>query len=69
MTFLRTVWKEFVGLFVDDGALALLVILLVAVVVVVVKILSVPASVGAFLLLIGCLGVLALSLVRTIRKR
>ena len=69
MKLLQTMLGEFIGLFVDDGALALLVTLLVAVILVGVKLIGLLAIVSGFLLLVGCLGVLAGSLVRTVRKR
>jgi len=69
MSFLTNVFREIIGLFVDDGALALLVSLTVAVVAVAVKFLGLSALVGGCLLLVGCLLVLAGSLVRKTREK
>ena len=69
MKLLKAMLGEFIGLFVDDGALALLVVLLVVVVASAVKLMGLPATVGGFVLLVGCLYVLALSLVRAMRER
>ena len=53
MKLLKAMLGEFIGLFVDDGALALLVILLVVVVAAAIKLMGFPATVGGFVLLIG----------------
>lgn len=69
MTLIRTAWNEFIGLFVDDGALALFAILLVAIIAVAVKLFGLSALIGGCILLIGCLVVLAFSLVRATSGR
>lgn len=69
MKLFRAMLGEFIGLFVDDGALALLVAVLIVAVAVAVKLMGLSAIVGGFVLLIGCLGVLALSLVRAVGRR
>ncbi|MBY5359629.1 hypothetical protein HFO97_06470 [Rhizobium leguminosarum] len=61
--------KEFFGMFIDDGALALAALLLIAIVGVLVKFALVDALLGAALLFFGCLLILAESLARTARQR
>ncbi len=69
MNALRLVYKEIVGLFIDDGALALLSLVLIAVVAGLVELAGLPALLGAFLLLVGCLVILADSVRRGCRGR
>lgn len=69
MNLLRNVWSEVIGLFVDDGALALLVLALIAVVTAAIKLLGLPALLGGVVVLIGCLLVLTISLFRATRSR
>lgn len=69
MSILKVVFREFFGMFIDDGALALLALLLIAAVGVLVKFAHVDALLGAALLLVGCLMVLAESVARAARKR
>ncbi|MGZ2384016.1 hypothetical protein [Rhizobium leguminosarum] len=69
MNILKVVFREFFGMFIDDGALALLALLLIAAVGVLVKFAHVDALLGAALLLVGCLMVLAESVARAARKR
>ncbi|RWY68884.1 hypothetical protein [Rhizobium sp. WSM1325] len=69
MNILNIALKEFFGMFIDDGALALLALLLIAAVGVLVKFAHVDALLGATLLLVGCLMVLAESVARAARKR
>ena len=64
MNRLRAVWGELVGLFVDDGSLALHILLLVLGVGALVKGAGLAALAGAAALLAGCLVILALSLWR-----
>jgi hypothetical protein len=68
MTWLKLVWDEVLGMFVDDGALALQAAILVAVVAMGVKGLGLPPLVGGIVLLLGCILVLGLSLARKTRK-
>jgi hypothetical protein len=65
MKFVRLFVKEIVGMFVDDGSLALLAVVLVAAVTAGVKLLSLPPLAGGVLLLAGCIAVLAWSVLRT----
>ena len=69
MAFLRTALGELAGMFVDDGALALLDLLLVLVVGIAVKSGLVGAAAGAAILLLGSLLVLAESLARASRRK
>ncbi|ANP90399.1 hypothetical protein HFO55_26745 [Rhizobium leguminosarum] len=66
---LKVVFKEFFGMFIDDGALALAALLLIAVVGVLVKFAHADALLAAALLLLGCLLILAESVVRAARKK
>ncbi|MBY2905287.1 hypothetical protein [Rhizobium leguminosarum] len=69
MNILKVVFREFFGMFIDDGALALLALLLIAAVGVLVKFANVDALLGAALLFVGCLMVLAESVARAARKK
>jgi hypothetical protein len=69
MGFLRTAVRELAGMFVDDGALALLNLVLVLVVGVAVKAGLVGAAAGAAILLLGSLLILAESLARASRGK
>ncbi|TIR16530.1 MAG: hypothetical protein E5X34_25875 [Mesorhizobium sp.] len=66
---IRLVFKELVGMFVDDGNLALLALILIALVTAVVKVLGLPPLVGGFLLLAGCLAILLQSTRRAARDK
>jgi len=69
MNILRIALKEFFGMFIDDGALALAVLLLIAVAGVLAKFAHVDALLVAALLLPGCLLILAESVARAARKK
>lgn len=64
MNIFRTVLDEAIGLFVDDGMLALLCGVLIAVVAGAVLLLGLPSVWGGVLLLVGCIGILAWSVAR-----
>lgn len=68
MKLLKLIWDETLGMFVDDGALALQAVVLVASVSAGVKLMGLPPLTGGLLLLAGCLVVLAFSLARKARK-
>ena len=68
MNLLKTIWDETLGMFVDDGALALQAVILIAAVAGAVKLLGLSPLLGGAVLLIGCLVALGLSLVRKIRQ-
>jgi len=67
MSVIRLVAREFLGMFVDDGNLALLVLVLVAAVAAAVKLLALPPLLGGVLLLVGCLAILLQSVRRAAR--
>ncbi|MBY5460495.1 hypothetical protein ELH67_29460 (plasmid) [Rhizobium ruizarguesonis] len=69
MNILNIALKEFFGMFIDDGALALAALLLIAAVGVLVKFERVDALLGAALLLVGCLLILAESVARAARQK
>jgi hypothetical protein len=66
---LKVALKEFFGMFIDDGALALAALLLIAAVGVLVKFADVDALLGSALLLFGCLLILAESVARAARQK
>jgi hypothetical protein len=68
MKAIRLVAKEFFGMFVDDGNLALLALILVAAVAAAVKLLALPPLLGGGLLLVGCLAILLQSVRRAARQ-
>ncbi|TPI29454.1 hypothetical protein FJ414_25990 [Mesorhizobium sp. B3-1-6] len=69
MTMIRLVFKELVGMFVDDGSLALLALILIALIAAAVKFLGLPPLAGGWLLLAGCLAILLQSTRRAARDR
>ncbi len=69
MTVIRIAIAELLGMFVDDGNLALLALVLIAVVAAAVKLLGLPPGWGAALLLVGCPAILAGSIRRASRRR
>ncbi|MBZ9997007.1 hypothetical protein [Mesorhizobium sp. BH1-1-4] len=68
MNLLRLVAREFLGMFVDDGSLALLALVLVGAVTAGVKLLALPPLLGGALLLVGCLAILLQSVRRAARQ-
>ncbi|RWA78609.1 hypothetical protein [Mesorhizobium sp.] len=58
MKIIRFVLKELVGMFVDDGSLALLALILIALITAAVKLLALPPLAGGVLILAGCLAIL-----------
>ena len=67
MNVIRHAAREFFGMFVDDGSLALMALVLVAVVAAAVKLLALPPLLGDALLLVGCLAILLHSVRRAAR--
>ncbi|AZO32393.1 hypothetical protein [Mesorhizobium sp. M1B.F.Ca.ET.045.04.1.1] len=61
MNVVRLILKELVGMFVDDGSLALLVLILIALITAAVKLVALPPLIGGLLLLAGCLAILSQS--------
>lgn len=64
MNTLRSILEEVVGLFIDDGMLALLCVVLIAVVTGAILLLGLPGLWGGTLLLGGCIAILAWSVAR-----
>jgi len=69
MKLIRAIAEEIFGLFVDDGALAVLSLTLVAVVAAAVKLAGLPGQWGGPLLGLGCLAILAYSVGRGASRR
>ncbi|MGX8011133.1 hypothetical protein ACVDG8_020300 [Mesorhizobium sp. ORM8.1] len=69
MNVIRLILKELVGMFVDDGNLALLALILIALITAAVKFLALPPLIGGLLLLVGCLAILLESVRRAARGR
>lgn len=69
MNFLNAVWKEAIGLFVDDELLAGLCVALIAVATVAVLWLTIPPLVAGVVLLIGCILILSWSVGRAAGRR
>ncbi|WP_421915451.1 hypothetical protein [Mesorhizobium sp.] len=72
MTIVRLVVREIVGMFIDDGNLALLALLaliLIGAVTAAVRFLALPPLPGGILLLVGCLAILIHSVHRAAQRR
>ncbi|MEO9168377.1 MAG: hypothetical protein ABI230_08240 [Aestuariivirga sp.] len=69
MALLRSILSELFGLFIDDGALALLTLALIAVVVSAIKFFGLPPLICGAALLIGYLAILGESIMRYARQR
>jgi len=69
MNILKIAFKELVGMFIDDGALASLALLLIIAVALLVKWSLLSSSIAAGLLIVGCLLILAESVARAARKK
>lgn len=69
MNIVRLAIREFVGMFIDDGNLALLALILIAAVTAAVKFRAMPPLFGGILLLVGCLAILLHSVRRAARGR
>jgi hypothetical protein len=69
MTLLKIIWDETLGMFVDDGALALQALVLIGAVAAGVKLLGLSPLLGGVVLLVGCLVVLGLSLLRKTQRK
>ncbi len=66
MTLLQLIVAELIGLFIDDGFLAVVILLIVAVAAVCAWLIHTPLLAGAVLIL-GCVGVLVASALRARR--
>jgi hypothetical protein len=65
----RLILKEFIGMFIDDGSLALLALILIALIAVAVGLLALPPLLGGVILLFGCIAILAHSVRRATHRR
>jgi hypothetical protein len=68
MTVLRIAISELIGMFIDDGSLAVLALLLILVVAAAIKLAALPPLVGGALLLLGCLAILTYSVRRAVKR-
>ncbi|SON55712.1 hypothetical protein HDIA_2171 [Hartmannibacter diazotrophicus] len=69
MTALRLAIAELIGMFVDDGMLAVFTVLLIGIVTALVEIAKLPGLLGGAILFAGSIAILAESVVRAARKR
>jgi len=69
MALLIAIWKETIGLFIDDGRLALLCVVLIAGLGSAVLWLSLPPLLAGFALLAGCIAILGWSVMAAARQR
>ena len=69
MTVLRAAIAELVGMFIDDGQLALTLVALIAIVTLLVKIAGIGGLAGGLLLLAGAIGLLVESVYRDARRK
>ena len=69
MKMFRIIWEELIGMFIDDGALALFALALIALVTVAVKALGLDPLIGGGLLVVGYLAILAESVHRFAAKK
>jgi hypothetical protein len=68
MKFLRIAADELIGMFIDDGSLALWSVVLIAVVSVAILWLGFSALWGGVLLAVGCIAILTISVVGAARQ-
>ena len=68
MSLIRSILSETLGLFIDDGSLALQTVVLIVVLTALVELASLDAFVAALLLLAGCIAVLLTSVMRRARR-
>jgi hypothetical protein len=69
MTALRAAIAELIGMFIDDGQLALTLVALIAVVTLLVKLAGIGGLAGGLLLLAGAIGLLIESVYRDARRK
>jgi hypothetical protein len=69
MNILRTAMQELIGMFIDDGALALFSVVLIGVIAAAVEFAGLSGFAGGVLLLVGCILILAESTYRAARKK
>lgn len=66
---LRTVWSEFVGLFVDDGSFAVAIVAWLALCWLLLPRIGLPPAVAPFVLFAGLVAILVASAMRGARRR
>jgi hypothetical protein len=66
---LASIWIEFIGLFVDDGALAALCIATITILSAAVLWLALPPLFAGFALLVACIAILAWSATTAARRK
>ena len=69
MNAIRATWASFVGLFIDDGSLALAIVVLIALDTTAVKVGWLAPLGGGILLLVGCIALLLESVTRAARGK
>ena len=69
MTVIRAAIAELIGMFIDDGQLALTLVALIAVVTLLVKFAGIGGLAGGLLLLAGAIGLLIESVYRDARRK
>lgn len=69
MRFLRTALDELLGMFIDDGALALASVILIVVIAAAVEWVGLPPLAGGIVLLVGLVVILGESCLRAARKK
>ena len=69
MKILQIIWEELIGMFIDDGALALFALVLIACITVAVKFAGLDPLIGGGLLLLGYLAILTESVHRFAKKK
>ncbi len=69
MAWVKTIWSEFIGLFVDDGSFAIAILLWLGACWAVLPRLPLPAALPPLILFVGMAVILAESALRRSRKR
>jgi hypothetical protein len=69
MKIIRAAVAEFLGMFIDDGSLALAIVAMIALVTIGVKIAGIAPIVGGVALLLGCALLLVESVYRAARRK
>jgi hypothetical protein len=69
MNILKIAFAETIGMFIDDGALALLSLVMIVVIGFATEYALIDGMVGGILLIVGCLAILAESVARAARKK
>lgn len=69
MNILKIAFNETIGMFIDDGALALLSLVMIVVIGFAAEYALIDGTVGGIALIVGCLAILAESVARAARKK